>query len=72
MSKSDELLAELIKLPIDERRVLIKKAIESMPTEEVESWTDDPEFLAELDRRSGDLEGAIPWEKLRERLRRGI
>lgn len=72
MSKTDELLAELIKLPIDERRVLIKKAIESMPPEQMGSWTDDPEFLAELDRRSGDLEGAIPWEELRESLRRGI
>jgi len=71
MPKTDELLAEFIKLPIDERRIFIEKAIESMPREEMGSWIDDPEFLAELDRRSGDLEGAVLWEELRDKLRRG-
>ena len=28
--------------------------------------SDDPEFEAELLRRSGDWEGAVPWEQLRD------
>jgi hypothetical protein len=33
------------------------------------SWDDDPEFVAELERRSNDLEGSMSWEELRGQLR---
>ena len=70
MSRADEILAELIKFPLEERRVLTEKAIESMPLQEMGSWVEGPEFLAQLDRRFGDLEGAVPWEEVRKKLRR--
>jgi hypothetical protein len=31
---------------------------------------DASDFVEELERRSGDWEGAVPWEALRDELRR--
>jgi hypothetical protein len=65
-SASDDLLTAALQLPEDERLILASRILESVPDEPAGLSIDDPELLEELNRRSADLEGAIPWETLKD------
>ena len=71
MNKAN-LLAEILRLPEDERAELVDEIIESLPPQE-DDWILTDEQKAELDRRIAEHERdpsrAIPWEVVRDRLR---
>ncbi len=74
MSPTD--LAELLKLPPDERAELAIALWESLSDEERDAELAlGPEELAELDRRWAahlkDPETAVPWKEVRQKLRDG-
>jgi putative addiction module component (TIGR02574 family) len=66
-----ELLAEILRLPPDERRGLIDAAIDSLPESQVDPDM-TPELRAELDRRHADMlahpEDELTWEEARQEL----
>ncbi len=70
----DELLAELLRLPHDERARIAAELISSLddPAEEVDEETWEAAWTAELERRSAEAaEGrvqSIPWETVHARL----
>ena len=69
----NQLLEQALKLPVAERRKLADDIYDSTLPEPIEfSLTDEQK--AEIDRRLEDLrkhpEKAIPWEEVRERLRK--
>jgi putative addiction module component (TIGR02574 family) len=69
-------LANLLKLPADERAELAMALWESLSDQERESELElSPEQKAELDRRWAEHlanpESAIPWEEVRRKLRDG-
>ena len=69
-------LANLLKLPPDERAELAMALWESLTDQERESELDlSSDQKAELDRRWAEHlanpESAIPWEEVRRRLRNG-
>ncbi|MBZ5560417.1 MAG: addiction module protein [Acidobacteriia bacterium] len=69
-------LANLLKLPADERAELAMALWESLSDQERESELElGPEQKAELDRRWAEHlanpESAIPWEDVRRKLRDG-
>jgi len=69
-------LANLLKLPADERAELAMALWESLSDQERESELElSPDQHAELDRRWAEHlanpESAIPWEEVRRKLRDG-
>ena len=66
------LLAEILRLPDNERAELVDEIIESLPAGE-DDFVLTEEQKAELDRRLAEHERdpsrAIPWEVVRDRLR---
>jgi len=70
----DELLAELLRLPHEQRAYLAAELIRSLddPAEEVDEETWNAAWSAEIERRSAELaEGlveSIPWETVHARL----
>jgi len=69
-------LANLLKLPADERAELAMALWDSLTDEERESELElSSDQKAELDRRSAEHlanpESAIPWEEVRRKLRDG-
>ena len=65
MSESARVLYEAaVKLPEKERLLLVSRIMETLPAEAQTSSVDDPDLLAELDRRFSDSEGAIAWSEL--------
>lgn len=69
-------LANLLKLPADERAELAMALWDSLTDEERESELElSSDQKAELDRRSAEHlanpESAIPWEEVRRKLRNG-
>lgn len=67
-SSSENIFQAAMKLPEDERLVLVSRLLETMPEDPPGLSLDDPDLVAELRRRSGDVEGAVPWEQLRDEL----
>jgi len=68
MSRTDELLAEVMKLPLEERRLFVEQLVESLPVEESGDPLDDPEFLEELERRFQDGTKRVPESDLWKRI----
>lgn len=68
-STRDEILDAALQLPESDRLVIASRLMETLPDELPGLSEDDPDFAVELDRRSGDTDGAIPWEQLRDELR---
>ena len=65
MSESTRVLYEAaIKLPENERLLLVSRIMETLPAEDQSCSVDDSGFLAELDRRFSDSEGAVAWPEL--------
>jgi hypothetical protein len=67
----DEILDAALQLPESDRLAIASRLMETIPEDFPGLADDDPEFDAELKRRSGDTEGSISWEELRDELRRG-
>jgi hypothetical protein len=65
---SDSLYAAAMGLPEDERFALASRLLESLPEQPTGLNIDDPGLLDELQRRSADLEGSVPWNHLRREL----
>jgi hypothetical protein len=64
MISTEQLLKQALDLPEPDRLVLATRLLESLPPENDEAVLDDPELIAELDRRFGDLEGLVPADNL--------
>jgi hypothetical protein len=65
----DEILDAALRLPESDRLVIASRLMETLPDDLPGLSEDDPEFDAELDRRSGDIDESVPWEQLRDELR---
>jgi putative addiction module component (TIGR02574 family) len=74
MSDYQSILAAAHALPVAERLRLIDALAASVPDDQPPTLSD--EWLAEIDRRSGELETgdvqAISWDAVRDRLRRQV
>lgn len=70
---ADELLAQILRLPEEERDELIERVLGSLdpPGSAIDRMT-DAEFAAELERRHQeflqDPSAGIPWEEVKRRL----
>lgn len=65
----EELLGKAMMLSEGDRMKLVGKILETLPIPEGVMSVHDADFLAELDRRSGDWTGALSWEEMRDRIR---
>ena len=65
----DEILDAALQLAEGDRLAIVNRLLESLPEDPPGLVLDEDEFANELQRRSGDQEGAVPWEQLREELR---
>jgi putative addiction module component (TIGR02574 family) len=75
MADTGKTIDELRKLPIRERLQLVEDLWDSIAEDSPEdAMPVTPELAAELDRRlaeyEADPESALPWEEVRERIRR--
>jgi len=61
---SQTLLDAALQLPEADRLALASCLLESLPPAATLS-VDDPNLIAELDRRFADADGAVPWSDLR-------
>jgi putative addiction module component (TIGR02574 family) len=70
----EQLLAEILRLPVDERRGLIEQAVDSLPHDPAPDPDLTPEFRAELDRRHADMlahpDDEVSWERVSQEMRR--
>jgi putative addiction module component (TIGR02574 family) len=73
MSK-DQLLAEILRLSVPERRGLIEQAVDSLPDDPTPDPDLTPELRAEFDRRHADMlahpDDEVPWEQVSTEMRR--
>jgi hypothetical protein len=65
----EQILEAALKLPEEDRFVIASELLGTLPEELPALAWDDPGLAAELERRSGDRDGAVPWEQLRDELR---
>jgi putative addiction module component (TIGR02574 family) len=74
MSK-EQLLAEILRLPVDERRGIIEQAVDSLPDDPMPDPDLTPELRAELDRRHAEMLAhpydEVPWEQVSKQMRSG-
>jgi putative addiction module component (TIGR02574 family) len=61
---ANTLLEAAMQLSEAERLLLASQIMDTLPAEDVTCSIDDPDLLAELDRRFADPEGALPWSEL--------
>ena len=60
----DEIIGTAIQLCESDHIRVVTRLLETLPDEPPGLSLDDPEFLAELERRADDSEGAIPISQL--------
>ncbi|HVV99754.1 MAG TPA: hypothetical protein VHB77_05420 [Planctomycetaceae bacterium] len=70
LTTRDEILKAALQLSEAERLSLVDELMNTLPKEALGLSVDDPDFAEELQRRSGDWEGSIRWEDLRDEFRR--
>ena len=68
----DEIVEAALQLSETDRLLIVSRLMATLPEEMPGLSEDDPDFLAELERRSGDREGAVSWDDLRDELRRTL
>ena len=61
----DEILEVALLLSEGDRLAIVDRLLETLPDEFPGLSDSDPLFAEELERRSGDWEGAIPWPQLK-------
>ncbi len=64
----DEILEVVLQLSEGDRLVIVDRLLETLPDDLPGLSDDDPEFHEELERRTGDWEGAISWQQLKDEL----
>jgi putative addiction module component (TIGR02574 family) len=70
-SRTDELLAEVLRFPADEQEEFIERLLDAVgpPPSDIDRMTDEA-FAAELERRAEearrDPSVLIPWEQVRD------
>jgi hypothetical protein len=65
---SQEILDSVLQLPEAERLFIASRILETLPDEVAVEALNEDEFAAELERRSGDWQGTVPWPELRASL----
>ena len=65
----DEILTAALALSESDRLAIVNRLLQTLPADVPDVAVDDPDFAEELERRSGDWDGAVPWEQLRDELR---
>lgn len=65
----DQIFDAALKLADEDRLALADRLLESLPSDLPGLDADDPEFHAELIRRSGDETGSVAWDELRDESR---
>jgi putative addiction module component (TIGR02574 family) len=72
MSK-EQLLAEILRLPVNERRGLVEQAIDSFEGDSISDPDMTPDLRAELDRRHADMlahpEDEVSWDEVSKKMR---
>ena len=69
LTSRDEILQAALELAEADRLVIANRLLETLPDNMPGLADDSPDFVEELERRSGDWDGAVPWEQLRDDLR---
>ena len=62
---SQEVLDSVLQLPETERLLIVGRILETLPDQIATGELGEDEFLAELERRSGDWQGAVSWAELK-------
>ena len=62
---TQEVLDSVLQLPETERLLVASRLLETLPDQLATAALDEDEFTAELERRSGDWQGAVSWSELR-------
>jgi len=65
----DEILTAALALSESDRLAIVNRLLETLPPDAPDLPVDDSVFSEELQRRSGDWDGAVPWDELRDELR---
>jgi hypothetical protein len=65
----DEILTAALKLPESDRLAIVNRLLETLPEDAPDLAVGDSDFEEELLRRSGDWDGAVTWDELRDELR---
>jgi hypothetical protein len=60
----DNILQAALNLPEEQRLDLAARLLDTVPSGALS--VDDPDFIAELDRRFNDGSPAIPWSEIRD------
>ena len=68
LSTKDELLKAAMALSESDRLILANRLLDTLAEDMPGLSLDDPALAAELDRRSGQWEGSISWDELRQQL----
>jgi len=63
-SDPQTVLEAALRLSQEDRWALVSRLLESLPAETPTLSVDDPDLVAELDRRFADPDGAVPWSEL--------
>jgi len=64
-SNSESVFDAAIKLPELEQVALVSRLLEHLSPRDILYSLDDPALIDELDRRSADDQGAVPWSELK-------
>lgn len=67
----EDVLAAALGLSESDRLVIATRLMDSLPDDQP-GLSDDDDLVAELERRSGDLEGSVDWTDLRDELRQSL
>lgn len=67
MTTREEILAAAMQLSESDRLEIADRLLETVPEGSTGWWAEDEAFLDELDRRAGDLHGAVPVNELWQR-----
>jgi putative addiction module component (TIGR02574 family) len=65
----DEILTAALQLSESDRLAIVNRLLDTLPADAPDLAVDDPDLAEELQRRSGDWDGAVPWDELRDELR---
>lgn len=65
---SQDFLESILGLPESERLFVARRLLETLPDAISAEEIDEEAYFAELERRSGDWEGAVTWAELKAAL----
>lgn len=68
---SQEMPDSVLQLPEAERLLIAGRILETLPDQIATSNLSEDEFIEELERRSGDWQGAVSWADLKSNLQSG-